>query len=104
MTRTLSSLAVLTAFAAALFAAPAYANMDDKDHEKKFEKMKSELLLTDEQSDSVKTIVDDYKERMKALKQEKHDRIDAVLTPEQRTKHEEMKKEWKDRKEADDKD
>ncbi|MBI4432973.1 MAG: hypothetical protein HY592_05805 [Candidatus Omnitrophica bacterium] len=65
---------------------------------KKVEKMKTQLLLTPDQESQVKTILNDYKDKMKDLKQEKKDRISAVLTPEQRDKHEAMMKEWKDKK------
>jgi Spy/CpxP family protein refolding chaperone len=85
-----------------LFLAPAaYADHHEghgMDMGKKLEKMKAELLLTPEQESQVKSILEDYKDRMKALKEEKHNRITAVLTPEQREKHENMMKEWKDKK------
>ncbi len=82
---------------------PAFANEHGMDPGKKLDKIKKDLLLTPEQESTVKGILEDYQTRMKALKQEKRDRIDAILTPEQKQKHEDMMKEWKEKKENKDK-
>ena len=76
---------------------PVFAD-EGMDVDKKVEKMKTELGLDAEQEASVKTILNEYKSKMEAIKQEKKDKLDAVLTPEQKTKHEAMMKEWKEKR------
>lgn len=93
----------------------AYANEghDGKHLDKKLEKMKTALNLTAEQEAQIKAVFTDYNDRATALRKEKHDKLAAILTPEQREKHEtsmkERKEKWekkraerKDKKDEDD--
>jgi Spy/CpxP family protein refolding chaperone len=73
--------------------------MHEMDVDKKVESLKTKLTLTDTQASQVKAILNEYKVKMEALMKEKHEKMDAILTPEQRTKHAAMMKEWKDKKE-----
>jgi protein CpxP len=84
---------------------PAFAHERGMDTGKRVEKMTKELGLSAEQQTTVKGILDDYKVKMEALQKEKHEKIDAVLTPEQKKKHEEEEQEEhkKDGKEKDEK-
>ena len=87
-------------FLAALVALPASANGMGKgmDVDKKVSEMKQRLSLNDDQASQLKGILNDFQEKEKMLHKEKQDRINALLTPEQKTKHEQMMKEWKNKK------
>ncbi len=85
-----------------LFVAPASADwMGKESSEKKVAHLKKELLLTDGQTSQVKAICDETMEKMKALHKEKEDRINALLTPEQREKYAAEMKEWKEKRHKD---
>jgi periplasmic protein CpxP/Spy len=65
----------------------------------KLEKMTKKLNLTSEQQASIRTILEEKKTKMEGLKEqmkssgeETQEKIKAVLTDEQKTKYEEMKK------------
>ena len=101
MKRMISMMTALSLFCApAAFANEGHERMDVG---KKVEKMKTKLGLSADQESQVKTVLEDYKARMEALKKEKQDKISAILTPEQRSKHEAMMKEWKDKEKKRDK-
>ena len=82
-----------------LAAGPALAKEGHhKDSQKHLDKMTKKLELTDAQRGQVEQIMNDYRGRMEALKgqmdalqKEKHEKINAVLTPEQQEKFQEMK-------------
>jgi Spy/CpxP family protein refolding chaperone len=101
--RKLATSAVTAAFILSLGATAAFANMGmgGMDVDKHLAKMKTQLSLTDDQATQVKAVLEDVNNKMKALHEEKKSRIDAILTPDQRTKHDQM---MKDRKEKHDKD
>ena len=69
--------------------------------DKKVEKMKKNLVLTDDQAVQIKAVLNEYKDKIEALMKEKHERVDAILTPEQRAKQEATKKEFKGKKKKD---
>ena len=69
----------------------------DKDPQKHLDQMSKKLDLTPEQRTQVEQIMNDYRSRMdslhqqmEALKKEKHDKINAVLTPKQQEKFQKM--------------
>ena len=62
------------------------------------EKLTKDLNLTPEQATQIQTIMDAKHEKMKAQHDETKSQIDAVLTPEQRTKYDAMKEDWKKNK------
>lgn len=66
------------------------------DHEnwtvdEKVEKMKKEFNLNDEQAGKVRPIIADFKEKKERLHQEKMEKLQDVLTPEQMNKLREKK-------------
>ncbi len=68
------------------------------DPQKHLDKLSKKLELTDAQRGQVEQIMNDYRGRtealkgqMEALKKEKHDKINAVLTPAQQEKFQKMK-------------
>ncbi len=90
---------------AIFISAPAFANekgccMGGKGGfaEKKVERLKEKLSLSDSQAAQIKSIFDSKKEKMISLKNETHDQVAAVLTPEQKEKFEAMKKEFKEKR------
>jgi Spy/CpxP family protein refolding chaperone len=95
--------------ALALFAGPAFADGDKgccpmgKAHgdfaEKRTEKLKEKLGLSDEQAAQVKSIYESKKDKMEALKTETDGQVSAVLTPEQNAKYDALKAEWKEKRE-----
>ena len=55
--------------------------------DEKVEKMKKNLSLTDDQVDKVRPIVQDYKDKMDGLKQDKESKLSSVLSVEQMNKY-----------------
>ncbi len=123
-------IAGLFAFAAFTFSVTAQNNDDKKMHRDRSahhkqggDKAMHELNLTDAQRQQIKSINNEFKTKMEALRknenitvkesktqrealmQERKNRISAILTPEQRTKFSQMgdmhkgdKKEWKEKR------
>jgi Spy/CpxP family protein refolding chaperone len=86
----LSVLAVLallsgpTAYAATADDAAAtdkYYNLDDR-----ITKMKSDLNLTDAQVKEIKPVMENYKDKIHEARQEKEDKLDKILTSDQKDK------------------
>ncbi len=95
----MKKLIAIVAVAALFSATPALANRGDGQHlDKKIEKMKEKLTLTDEQASQVRAIFEAKHAKMQALMDEATAEVKAVLTPEQAVKYDEMKKEWKEKK------
>lgn len=72
--------------------------------DEKLKKLTKELNLTAEQQASIKTILEEKKvkqdgvrEQMQTMSEETRAKIDAVLTAEQKTKHDAMKKEMSEK-------
>ena len=88
----------------ALAAAPAFAKEErQKDPGKHLEFLDKKLQLTDEQRGRVDQLLKQYhtraqslKEQLESLKQEKHEKIKALLTPEQQGKFEKIHARKKD--------
>src|SRR5688500_12160737 len=89
MTKTLLVLGALA------LAVPGYGSacpMHDEDAAKKhLEMMAKELGLTEDQKAKVRAIKDEKHEKMAAVMKESRDRVNALLTPEQQKKFENMK-------------
>lgn len=90
----LASACVVVLAAAPVFAKEGHA-MDPQKH---LDQLSKKLELSAEQRSQVEQIMNDYrgrieglKEQMEALKKEKHDKINAVLTPAQQEKFQKMK-------------
>ena len=66
-------------------------------HERMLEHMDKELSLTDEQRDQVEQVFEEQREKFKALRDETHTRLGAILNDEQRAKMEQMHAERKAR-------
>jgi Spy/CpxP family protein refolding chaperone len=76
-------------------AAPTMVRADDKhmspaEREKKLEKMTSDLKLTQDQKNQVRTIKEEKYQKVEAAKKEAHEKIRALLTPEQQGKFDKM--------------
>ncbi len=63
------------------------------------EKLTKELNLTPDQAVKIQAITAQHQEKSKAAMDEKHAAINAVLTPEQKTKYDAIKEEHKKEKE-----
>ena len=68
--------------------------------ERMVEHMSRQLDLTEDQQARMKTIFEEQGEKMRALHEETRQRIDGVLTKEQRVKAEELREERKEKWEA----
>jgi hypothetical protein len=89
-----------------VFSSQAFAHLDPEHRAKKLERLKAELSLTDEQSSKIDGIYSKYhdmhkaeREEMKKKKMERWNQINeevaATLTPEQRTKYDVLKEEFR---------
>lgn len=74
---------ILAGMLLALLAAPVFANRMTMSVDEKVEKLQSKLGLTDEQAKEIRPIIKDYVDAMREAKDEKEDRLQDVLTPEQ---------------------
>jgi Spy/CpxP family protein refolding chaperone len=70
-----------------------YANKMMMTADEKVQKMKKELNLTDDQVNQVRPIIQEYKDKMDALMQEKETKLSSVLTLDQMNKMKKMKNE-----------
>ncbi len=77
----------------------AAANPEEKGQfaQKKIEKLKEKLALTDEQSAKIESILNAAGEKHKAIQEDAKKQIDAVLTEEQKKKYAELKEEMKEK-------
>ena len=92
---------VFAGVAVAVLMASSAAFAKGKDHgdpQKHLDRMTKKLELTEQQRGQVEQIMTDYRGRMEslrgqmeALQKEKHEKISAVLTPEQQEKFKKMK-------------
>jgi protein CpxP len=81
---------------------PGYGPGQEEYHGRKVERLTKELNLTDEQKGKVEALFKEQHEKFKALHEETNTKMKAILTPEQMTKMEEMKKQrqekWRHKK------
>jgi Spy/CpxP family protein refolding chaperone len=90
------------AAAAALLTSPVLAFAHEsgkKGPDRKIERLKEKLGLTDDQTAKVRAIFDDTHTKMQALMEQTRTQIKAVLTPEQQAKYDQMKKDWEQKRE-----
>ena len=92
--RVLAGVVVMLTVSSAAFAKEGHHG----DPQKHLDRLTKKLELTDQQRGQVEQIVNDYRGRMEslrsqmeALQKEKHEKISAILTPEQKEKFEKMK-------------
>ena len=83
-----SLFALTTAASAAVFAVSEDAS---KHHEKHMQRMFSELQLTEDQQQQLRTVHEQHFGKMKALHEEKQEKVNAILTDEQRAKWQELR-------------
>ena len=73
------------------------------DHGPRMDMMMRQLDLTDAQREQMNKIFEDHRDKMQALREDTEKQINAILTPEQKAKMDEMrakrKKMWEKRKE-----
>jgi Spy/CpxP family protein refolding chaperone len=77
-----------------VMAAPLHANEMGMNVDDRVKEMKTQLSLTDDQANQVKTIMEDFKTKSEALHKEKQDKLGQVLSADQMTKYKEWKKTW----------
>lgn len=93
-----------------LFALPLSAVAGDGRHAdhgdmmaKHMERVAEDLELNDTQRKEIRSIFEDHRSKMKALREETEARVNGVLTPEQRKKKDAMqekrREKWEERKE-----
>jgi Spy/CpxP family protein refolding chaperone len=86
----------ILAVVALLFGPTAYADDSADEYYKideRIEKMKSDLKLTDEQVKEVKPVMESYKDKLHEARKEKEDKLDAILTSEQKDQMKQYKAE-----------
>lgn len=103
MNKTLLTLAFVTIFPLTAAAFPGAQGPGSEDHQQpRIERLTQELQLTDEQKGKVEAIFKEQQDKFKALHEETHNKLGAVLTPEQLTKLDALKKQhrghWKNKK------
>lgn len=86
----------LGVIAFSFFAVSAYANKDFNVDDK-VQKLKTELVLTDDQVRAIKPILEDYKNKLDQAGDEKEQRLGEVLTPDQMARLKDAKKNMKDK-------
>jgi Spy/CpxP family protein refolding chaperone len=85
----LSVMAVLALlFGPSAYAADAEGVATDKYYniDEKLSKMKSDLSLNDQQVKEIKPVMENYKDKIHEARQEKEDKLDKILTSEQKDK------------------
>lgn len=87
-------LALSTAASASVLAAPEDMS---KYHDRHMQRMTSELQLTEEQQQQLRTVHQEQFDKMKALHQEKQEKVEAILTDEQRSKWQELREERREK-------
>lgn len=99
--RTLSATALVFAMVlSGTTASPAFAFGDKKasfSPDKKAAKLQKKLVLSDEQTAQVRSILESAKQEAIELKNRTNSRLEAVLTPEQRTKYQQLKHDWEEK-------
>jgi Spy/CpxP family protein refolding chaperone len=101
MTKKRALMAALTAITLgasvpAIVLADCQKAMSPAEREKKLDQMATDLKLTQDQKNQIRTIKDDKHQKMEAAMQDAQDRIRSVLTPEQQVKFDKMLADKKD--------
>ncbi|SDS52151.1 hypothetical protein SAMN05216198_2137 [Halopseudomonas litoralis] len=86
-----------TAVSCAALAMPGNDKDMEKYHEKHLDRIATELELTAEQKEQMRSVHEEQFEKMKALHEEKQEKVDAILTDEQREKMQEMREEKREK-------
>jgi len=103
MNKTLLTLAIALTFPLTAAAFPGGYGPDSEAHQgHRIERLTQELKLSDAQKSQVEAIFKEQHEKAKALHEETHAKLSKVLSPEQLTKLEDLKKQrrehWKHKK------
>jgi protein CpxP len=100
MNKTLLTLAIVLTFPLTVAAFPGGHGPGSEEHQKhRIERLTKELNLTDEQKAKVEAIFKTQHDKFKALHEETHTQLGTVLSPEQLTKLDDLKKQrWEHRK------
>lgn len=85
--------AFTTAVSCAALAMPGMDRNMSKYHDKHMERMATELELTAEQQEQMRSLHEEHFEKMKALHEEKKEKVNAILNDEQREKMQQMHEE-----------
>ncbi|MGR9086957.1 MAG: periplasmic heavy metal sensor [Gammaproteobacteria bacterium] len=97
MNKMIPTLAIVLAFPLAAAAFPGGGPGPDGHHGRRMERMTKELNLTDEQKTRVETLFKEQHENYKAIHDETQAKLGEILTPEQMTKMEEVKKQHREK-------
>ncbi|EIC29991.1 Spy/CpxP family protein refolding chaperone [Methylomicrobium album] len=100
MNRTLPILAIVLTFPLTVAAFPGAQGPGSEEHQThRIERLTNELNLTGEQKSKVEAIFNEQHEKLKVLHDETHTKLGTVLSPEQMSKLEALKKQrrehWK---------
>jgi protein CpxP len=103
MNKTLLTIALVMTFPLTAAAFPGESGPGREEHHKhRIERLTQELKLTDDQKSKVEAIFKEQHDKFKALHEETHGKLGAVLSPEQMTRLEALKKQrrehWKHKK------
>jgi protein CpxP len=100
MKKTLLTLAIVLTFPLTVAAFSGGHGPGSEEHQKhRIERLTKELNLTDEQKTKVEAIFKEQQEKFKALHEETHTKLGTVLSPEQVSKLDELKKQrWEHKK------
>lgn len=71
----------------------------ERHRERMLNTMTDKLALTETQRSDIETVMREQHEKMRALREETHNRINALLTTEQQTKFAKMKEKRRERRE-----
>lgn len=91
-----SLFALTTAASGAVLAASEDMN---KHHNVHIQRISSELQLTEDQQQQLRTVHKEQFDKMQALRKEKHEKINAILTDEQREKWQEIREQRREKME-----
>ena len=89
--------ALTTAAASVALAMPGMDGDMRKHHDRHMERIATELELTAEQQEQLRTVHEEHFEKMKALHEDKQERVEAILTAEQRQKMQELHEEKREK-------
>jgi protein CpxP len=104
MNKKLMILAIALALPLTAIAYPGGDNCPGTDHEHRVERLAKDLNLNDAQKTKVEALFKEQHEKFKVIHDETHTKMQEILTPEQRVKLEEIKKQhegnWKNKNDA----